>query len=58
MNLPNDPVMLLSYINSQLRDHFSSFEDLCQSLCVDTDLIRSKLGSIDYEYDASRNQFV
>lgn len=58
MNLPNDPVILLSYVNTQLRDHFSSFDDLCKSLSIDAELILHKLGSIDYSYDSSVNQFV
>ena len=58
MNLPNDPVILLSYINTQLRDHYSSFEELCKSLCVDADSILHKLNSIQYTYDKTINQFV
>lgn len=58
MNLPNDPVILLSYINTQLRDHYPSFEELCKSLSVDADTILQKLDSIQYSYDKTRNQFV
>ena len=50
--------MLLSYINTQLRDHFTSFDDLCISLSVDAESIRTKLAGIDYAYDAAINQFV
>lgn len=58
MNLPTDPVILLSYINTQLRDHFASFDDLCLSLSVDSESIRAKLAGIDYAYDATINQFI
>ena len=57
MYLPNDPVMLLSYINTQLRDNYSSFEDLCDSLDVDGAEITSKLSAINYEYNPELNQF-
>jgi hypothetical protein len=57
-NIPNDPVILLSYINTQLRDFYPSLEDFCKSVSVDELLLRKKLLSIDYEYDAARNQFV
>lgn len=57
MYLPNDPVMLLSYINTQLRDNYSSFEDLCDSLDVDKAEITDKLKSINYEYNPELNQF-
>ncbi len=55
--LPNDAVMLLSYINMQLRDHYDSFEDLCLSLQVSADEISKKLAEIDYIYDEDANQF-
>ena len=47
MNLPQDPVMLLSYINTQLRDNYSSLEELCASLSVDRAALTEKLTSID-----------
>ena len=48
MPVPNDPMILLSYINTQLRDFYPSLEELGKSLGVDTDEIKSKLASIDY----------
>ena len=56
--LPEDPVMLLSYVNTQLRDHYSSLEDLCQSLGADRQTLTEKLKNIDYQYDEDRNQFI
>lgn len=58
MSLPNDPMILLSYVNTQLRDNYSSLEELGKSLCVDTDEIKNKLMSIDYQYNAELNRFV
>lgn len=58
MNIPNDPMILLSYINTQLRDHYASFDDLCKSLDLDACVITEKLKSIDYMYDSDCNQFV
>lgn len=56
-NIPNDPVMLLSYINTQLRDHYPSLEELCAALDLDQEAISQKLGAIDYVYSKSQNQF-
>lgn len=56
--LPKDPVMLLSYINTQLRDHYDSLQELCLSLNISAEELREKLASIDYEYDTKVNQFV
>ena len=32
MSLPNDPMMLFSFINMKLRDNYSSLDDLCRDL--------------------------
>lgn len=58
MALPNDPVMLLSYINTQLRDNYPSLTDLALSLNVNSDEIIRKLAAIDYSYDSQLNKFV
>ena len=55
--IPKDPVMLLSYINTQLRDFYDSYEDLCNSLDLDQNEVKQKLSMIGYEYDESLNQF-
>lgn len=56
--LPNDPVILLSYINTQLRDNYASFPLLCEDLQADAAVITEKLASIDYFYDETLNQFI
>ena len=56
--LPNDPMILLSYINTQLRDRYDSFASLCEDLQAEESRIKEKLASIDYYYDESQNQFV
>lgn len=55
--LPNDPVMLLSFINMKLRDQYSSLDALCDDLDVSQEEIIEKLKSIDYIYDNEKNQF-
>lgn len=57
MNIPKDPAILLSYINTQLRDNYPSFEELCKSLCLDEKEITGKLESIGYLYDKEKNKF-
>ena len=58
MSLPNNPVMLLSYINTMLRDEYPSLTELCSSMGVDEEEIRTKLAAVDYSYDADLNRFV
>ena len=56
--MPNDPVMLLSYVNLTLRDFYSSLDDLCEDEDVDKQTILDKLATIGYVYNRDRNQFV
>ena len=56
-NLPKDPVILLSYVNTQLRDNYSSLTDFCLSNRVDINDLVSKLRAINYTYDERTNQF-
>ncbi len=58
MNLPKDPVMLLSYINTQLRDHYPSLTEFCRTFQVSEEEIKSKLAGIQYEYQEENNQFI
>ena len=48
--LPKDPIMLLSFINTQLRDNYPSLEELCKSLDVNMQEIIEKLKTVNYEY--------
>ena len=58
MELPKDPVMLLSVINTELRDKYSSLDALCEYYGIKKTSITDTLKGIDYEYDNIRNQFV
>ena len=52
-----DPVMLLSFINTKLRDEYSSLNLLCSDLDLDEEFLNSKLQNIGYEYNVEMNQF-
>lgn len=58
-NIPNDPVMLLSFVNTQLLLTFSQLL-ICsvENFNVNRSELEAKLKSIDYEYSAATNQFV
>ena len=56
--IPKDPVMLLSYVNTQLRDFYPSLDAFCEDKELNAAEVCGKLRSIDYEYDGRRNQFV
>lgn len=56
--LPKDPVMLLSFTNTQLRDHYPNLTEFCKAFIVEENEIINTLKMIDYEYDSSTNQFI
>ena len=49
--LPNDPMILLSYINTKLRDDYPSLDALCDDLQADKAEIEQKLGAMEYTFD-------
>lgn len=58
MELPNDPAILLSVINTKLRDFYPSLDALCDDLEADKSEVSEKCRTLGYEYDPERNQFV
>ena len=56
--LPNDPMLCLSVVNTKLRDVYPSLEELCKAMNLDEDTLIQKLKEFDYEYDSDTNQFV
>ena len=56
--LPQDPYMLLSYVNMKLRDADPSLAALCDDLGADEGALCSALAAIGYTYDEQRNAFV
>ena len=55
--LPKDPMMLLSVINTKLRDSYASLDALCDDLEADREEIIRSLRFIGYEYDPKLNRF-
>lgn len=58
IKLPKDPMLLLSVVNTKIRDYYHTLDALCEDMCVEKEAIISQLKGIDYEYDESRHQFV
>ena len=56
--IPKDPVILLSYVNTQLRDYFDSLDAVCSLRGIRKDSLIATLDSIDYHYDEKTNQFI
>lgn len=56
--LPNNPMILLSVVNTQLRDEFSDLDELCAFFNQDRSELEEKLAAINYTYDPALNRFV
>ena len=58
MAMPKDPVMLLSYVNTQLRDNYPSLDELCRALGESREEIEKTLGAIDMQSSRRHTRFV
>ncbi len=56
--LPTDPMILLSYVNTRLRDFYPSLEELCAAEDTDMAALESALRDAGYIYSPDRNRFV
>ena len=55
--LPQDPYILLSYVNTKLRDEYSGLDALCGGLGADKAGLIQRLSGTGYAYDPDTNQF-
>ena len=58
MKLPDDSFILLSLINTKLRDYYPSLAALCDDMELDGEELCSRLHEVGYEYDADLNKFI
>ncbi len=56
-SLPQDPFILVSYINTQLRDRHMSLHELCDELDINCAELEAKLRDIGMRYSALFNRF-
>ena len=55
--MPKDPVMLMSFLNMQLRDCYPSLDELCLSMDVDRAALEERMAQGGWEYNAAANKF-
>lgn len=55
--LPRDPMILLSVLNTKLRDEYPSLEELCRDLDLDRRALEDKMAAAGFSYDEARNAF-
>ncbi len=57
MQLPKDPIILYSYVNTKLRNDFESLDDMCEQMGFDKQEIVEKLTAAGFEYCDKLNKF-
>ena len=55
--LPKDPMILLSVINTHLRDDYPNLDALCEELDLERGELEAKLEAAGFVYDAEQNRF-
>ena len=56
--IPQDPMILFSYVNTKLRDEYPSLDQLCDDLDLSREELEDKLLQTGFRYDAARNCFL
>lgn len=56
MQMMNDEAILLSYVNTKLRDQYSNLQDLCEDLNWDEEELKNRLNQ--YIYEEKYNRFI
>ena len=57
MELPKDPMMLLSVINMKLRDCYNSLDELCEDMNIDRSELEARLSTFGFEYSETNKRF-
>ena len=55
--LPEDPMILFSFINTKLRDNYASLDELCDDMHISKADLVAKLGSVGFECNPQQNKF-
>lgn len=56
-DIPSDPLILLSFVNTKLRDQYASLDTLCDDLQLNRQELQRRLSEVGFEYDPGQNRF-
>ena len=57
MSLPKAPMILLSFVNTKLRDEFTDLEEFCKEEDISIESLKEQLESIGFQYNETIRQF-
>ena len=55
--MPEDAMMLYSFINTKLRDCYPSLDALCEDMGIEKKDVVQKLKTVGFEYNPEKNRF-
>lgn len=55
--LPKDPVMMMSVVNTKLRDFYPTLDAMCEDMNIDRRELESQLHAAGFDYLPAVNQF-
>lgn len=56
--VPKEPNIMLSFVNTKLRDFYVNLEAMCEDLELERTEIEKQLKGIGYTYDEKSNRFI
>ncbi len=56
-DLPQDPMMLMSFVNMKLRDEYASLDAMCDDMNINKEELVEKLKQFGFDYNESANKF-
>ena len=58
MSLPRDPFILLSYVNTKLRDDYENLDEFCAAEGVDQENLLKVLSDVGFSYNEEVGKFL
>lgn len=55
--LPNDPAMLLGFLNMKLRDYYTGLDELCEDMNIDKEALLARMKEAGWEYSEENKKF-
>ena len=56
-HIPEDPIMLMSFINMKLRDFYTDLDALCEDLDIDRNRLIETMAAAGFEYSEANKRF-
>lgn len=55
--MPQDPMVLMGFINMKLRDFYPDLDAFCEDMQINRDELEQRLAEAGFEYNPAANKF-